>query len=97
MAEQLLPEMEANVHSTIRAIAKLDQEIGELEKQRKAAVRRIADDFKSRRSDNKTQRTNAKRGIEIQTRMKYEELVRLYGETSTEAEAVVEVGHEPAA
>ena len=86
MTHKLLPEMEANVRSTIRAIAKIDQEIRELEAQRKAEIQRIADSFKFRRSDKKTQRTNAKRGIEIQTRMKYEDLVRLYGETSTEVE-----------
>ena len=46
----------------------------QIDGERKREVQKVVDSFKSSRSDKKTQRTNARRGIEIQTCMKYEEL-----------------------
>ena len=97
MTQKLLPEMEESVRSTLRLIARLDREMDQIDEERKREVQKVVDSFKSSRSDKKTQRTNAQRGIEIQTRMKYEELVKLYGnsasENQAESEAVTEAGH----
>ena len=98
MTQKLLPEMEESVRLTLRLMARLDSELEQLDEERKKAVQRVAETFKGRRSEKKVQRTHARRGIEIQTRMKYEELVRLYGdpaaENQAESEAVTEAGHE---
>ena len=98
MTQKLLPEMEESVRSTLRLIARLDREMDQIDEERKREVQKVADSFKSSRLDKKTQRTNARRGIEIQTSMKYEELEKLYGnsasETQADPETDVGVGHD---
>ena len=98
MTQKLLPEMGESVRITLRLMARLDRELEQLDEERKKEVQRVTETFKGRRSEKKVQRTSIRRGIEIQTRMKYEELVRLYGnlasETQAESEAVTEADDE---
>ena len=79
--------MEESVRCTIRLITRLDREMDQIDEARKREVQKVVDSFKSSRSDKKTQRTNPRRGIEIQTRMKYEELEKLYGNSASQTEA----------
>ena len=67
MMQKVLPEIEESVRCTIRLIARLDREMDQIDEERKREVQKVVDSFKSGRSDKKTQRTNARRGIEIQT------------------------------
>ncbi len=99
--QKLLPEMEESVRSTLRLISRLERELEELDEQRKKEVQQVAEKFKGRRSEKKTQRTQARRSIETLTRMSFEELEKVYGNSAPEivAESELEqaVDHESAA